>query len=254
MGLVFVLIPGGTFTMGTQRDHEDEPNFDPYSPYTESPPHSISLDPFFLSKYEMTQAQWLNFRGENPSWTKPDTSGADSSEKPITLLHPVEDVSWLDCTETLRRLGLVMPTEAQWEYAERAGTTTIWWTGNDGESWEAKINIGDGDPRDPSHQMSRNDGWSSHAPVGTYPANAFGLHEVLGNVSEWCRDLYGDYTLEVSKGDGQRLVPGSRHHIVRGGGGESTCDRARSGSRAIRTPEDHTPWIGLRPSRALTGR
>ncbi len=253
MGLIFVLIPGGTFTMGSQSEHEEAPNFDPNSMFVEAPTNSVSLDPFFLSKYEMTQAQWIVFRGENPSLWKPDSSSADSSEKAITLLHPVEDVSWLDCTETLRCLGLVLPTEAQWEYAERAGTTTPWWTGKDADSWEGKINIGDGDPRDNSHQMSRNDGWSSHAPIGTYPANAFGLHEVLGNVAEWCRDLFGDYTLDVSPGDGERLVSGARHRMVRGGNGESAAIRARSASREIRTPEDHTPWIGVRPARALTG-
>jgi formylglycine-generating enzyme required for sulfatase activity len=255
-GLVFVLIPGGTFLMGAQHDHPDQPNFDPmtFYPY-ESPPNEISLEPFFLSKYEMTQAQWSRIRGDHPDAMKPSPQGPDSAGSMLSpLLHPVEDVSWFECTETVRRLGLVLPTEAQWEYAERAGTTTIWWTGNDSASWEGVINIGDLDPRDPGHDASKHDGWSSHAPIGTYPPNGFGLHEVLGNVGEWCRDAYGEYALDVRSGDGERQVRNSRHHVVRGGGGESIAIRARSAFRLPRAPEDHTPWIGLRPARVLAGR
>jgi formylglycine-generating enzyme required for sulfatase activity/serine/threonine protein kinase len=254
--LVFVLIPGGTFLMGAQRDDPDAPGFDPATFHPiECPPHEVSLEPFFLSKYEMTLAQWSRIRGEHANAMKPNPQDPDSPGASASpLLHPVEDVSWFDCSETVRRLGLDLPTEAQWEYATRAGTTTIWWTGDTADSWEGVINIGDRDPADPGHELSIHDGWSSHAPVGVYPPNGFGLHEVLGNVNEWCRDGYGPYALDVKSGDGERLVKDSRHRVVRGGGGESLALRARPASRLPRAPEDRTPWIGLRPACRVQGR
>jgi formylglycine-generating enzyme required for sulfatase activity len=166
----------------------------------------------------------------------------------------VEDVSWLDCQETMRRLGLLLPTEAQWEYATRAGTDSVWWTGNERGSWEGMVNLGDAAPDDTTQRMSRNDGWQTHAPVGWYPPNAFGLHEVMGNVAEWCRDGMGDYRLDVSPGDGELHASDTRHRANRGGDGQYDSTRARSAAREWNAPEYHNPWIGLRPSRRVETR
>jgi formylglycine-generating enzyme required for sulfatase activity len=139
-GLVLVLLPGGTFTKGSQRDDAAAPNYDPSSRPTEQPMQQVELDPVFMSKYEVTQAQWLRIAGVNPSWF-PSEIYEIPAERP--LLHPVEQVSWNDCAEMLGRWSLVLPTAAQWEYACRAGTTSPWWTGTERESLAGAANHAD---------------------------------------------------------------------------------------------------------------
>ena len=112
------------------------PNVDLHAESDERPVHEVSVRPFFLSKYEMTQGQWLGITVQNPSRCPPPTEwGQMIRPGDITLAHPVEHVSWEECSEVLWRLGLVLPTEAQWEYAARAGTETPWWTGADPASF-----------------------------------------------------------------------------------------------------------------------
>ena len=120
-GLVFVLLPGGTFRMGAQSAYPNAPGYFATAEPDEAPVRIVSVAPFFLSKYEMTQGQWSRSMGENPSHYSPENyeprfsrSGAAGN-----LLHPVEQVSWTTCRETCRRLGLVLPREVQWEYGAR---------------------------------------------------------------------------------------------------------------------------------------
>jgi formylglycine-generating enzyme required for sulfatase activity len=195
-GLVLVLIPGGTFEMGAEPPTEarppESPNVDPEASEDQGPVHTVTLGPFLLSKYEMTQGQWLRFTGANPSYYHPAIEPDGTS---ITLVHPVESVSWEDCRRELFRMKLRLPTEAEWEYAARAGTSTIWWTGNDIRSLQGKGNFYDQGDRElvPGEVCIFNDPYPFHAPVGVFVPNAFGLHNVLGNVSEWCQDSYGSY-------------------------------------------------------------
>jgi serine/threonine protein kinase/formylglycine-generating enzyme required for sulfatase activity len=257
MGLVLVLIPGGGFGMGTQTADPTGWNYFASARADESPVHEVELSPYFLSKYEMTQAQWTRFAGRNPSEHGPATN---FNGHQTDLTHPVETVSWLDGTRILTRLGLSLPSEAQWEYGCRAGTSTPWWTGENREALRGKVNLADqafvragGLKSIAEDWPDLDDGWGVHAPVGTFAPNAFGLHEVHGNVYEWCRDGYGGYDLPLRPGDGERLAPAATLHVTRGGSYLDTAASARSAFRAWCAPEFRSYSLGLRPARVITG-
>ncbi len=264
MGLVFVLIPAGTFWMGAQANDPEGRNYDPQTEHNESNDHGepveVALDAFFLSKYEMTQGQWRRFTGTNPSrfdpgryarsWSR-DGSGGD-------LRHPVEQVIWQDCTDVLGRLGLVLPTEAQWEYACRASTDTPWWTGRDVLGLDQAGNLADAYANEHGAGSWRcheelDDGFTGHAPVGSYRPNGFGLHDVVGNVWEWCRDSYGPYDLPVAAGDGERQVTKFTNRTVRGGSFTSPASPARSAARSDGLAGIYLSTVGCRPVRRPAG-
>jgi formylglycine-generating enzyme required for sulfatase activity len=250
-GLVFVLIPGGSFLMGAQKEDPEKPNYDPQAEGAEGPVHGVTLSPFFLSKYEMTQGQWERFVGKNPS------SYQSGELVPRPGLHPVEQVSWEDCQGVMERLRLVLPTEAQWEHAARAGATTPWWTGTEKESLDGAANLADayckrnGGPAGWAYEEWLDDGFVVYGPVGSLRANAFGLHDVIGNVWEWCRDSYGGYDSPVAPGDGERQVS-SRDRVFRGGGFYDPASFARSAIRFSNSPGDRYFILGLRPARVIT--
>jgi formylglycine-generating enzyme required for sulfatase activity/serine/threonine protein kinase len=252
-GLVLVLLPGGTFRMGAQAKDQAEVNYDPLADLDESPVHDVTLAPFFLSKYEMTQGQWLRFTGRNPSFNAPGTETGYSS----SLLHPVEQVSWLECAEVLAHLGLALPTEAQWEYAARAGTTTPWWSGDEPRSLAGVANLADafaqehGGPPTWSYETALNDGFALDAPVGQFRANLFGLHDVHGNLWEWCRDAHAGYRVPARPGDGEREDSSKADRVLRGGAFNYPPTDARSAVRRTSTPDATDFTLGLRPARSV---
>ena len=214
MGIVFVLLPGGTLPAYPIGDDE----------VGEKRRQSVQLDPFFLAKYEMTRGQWLRMTGTNPSYFKTQND----------LALPVENVDWFDSEEVLRHEGLVLPTELRWENAIRAGTTTTYWTGNTLESVKAKENI------DRVGLMR----------VGSKTANGFGLFDMGGNLSEWCLDKDSDYGTERA-GDGMRPAAGdgSANRCSRGGNFGLVPDYAQSGYRSLNGPSHRYCGLGLRPAR-----
>ncbi len=165
LGMEFVLIPAGSFKMGADNGETDE-----------RPVHQVTFSKaFYLGKYEVTQGQWQAVMGKNPS-----LFGGDSN-------RPVDQITWEDAQAFLTKLNAMeggklyrLPTEAEWEYAARAGSTTIFYFGNDPKQ------LGE-------HAWYRgNSGHQTH-PVGQKKPNAWGLYDMLGNVWEWVQDWEGKY-------------------------------------------------------------
>jgi formylglycine-generating enzyme required for sulfatase activity len=266
-GLVLVLVPGGDFWMGAQAIDPSGRNYDPLADEEEAGVHEVTLSPYLLAKHEMTQGQWQRATGRNPSRYGPHNYYGEWNRAGNTSglwLHPVEQVSWLECVRVCGQLGLVLPSEAQWEHAARAGTSTPWWTGSERTSLAGAANLLDGyarthggeDWRDRVHDPWLDDGHTVHAPVASYAPNAFGLHDVLGNVWEWCLDRFD---LDLSfYANGPRYDPvndptGARVVTRRGGSYYNSSTDSRGSGRGADPPENVSHSLGLRPARPLEG-
>jgi formylglycine-generating enzyme required for sulfatase activity len=252
--VVLVLLPGGAAAFGSQKTAPRGLCFDPFRQSGEAEIRTVDLAPFFIAKHELTQAQWLCCTGANPAAVRVEF---DPPGGPYTLRHPIETVSWNHCQRVLARYGLAFPTEAQWEHAARGGTTTPWWTGAQPESLQGAGNFADrfsllnGGNADWPYAEWLDDGHVYHAPVGSYRPNPFGLHDVCGNVWEWCLEPAGEYDLEPARVTGEWLRPASGSRKLRGGSFRGIVDFARSSyTNSNRT--DHERYdIGVRPARAL---
>ena len=197
--LEMVLIPAGKFKMGSPASEKDRNE--------KETQHEVTLTkPFYMGKYEVTQEQWFEIMGENPS-----------REKGRKL--PVTNVSWEDCQEFIKKLnaktdgGYRLPTESEWEYACRAGTTTAY-------SFGDKIT-----PKDANYRDSK---IGEPVAVGSYKPNAFGLFDMHGNVLEWCEDWHGEYPFAVT--DPKGPATGDRR-VLRGGSFNDVVSYARSSLR-----------------------
>ncbi|MEW6238721.1 MAG: formylglycine-generating enzyme family protein [Candidatus Omnitrophota bacterium] len=223
--LEMVLIPAGTFTMGSP-DNEPDRDSD------EGPQHQVTLTKaFYMGKYEVTQAQWLAVMGSNPE----SLYGVGSN-------YPVHYVSWNDCLTFIQKLNQTgqgtfrLPTEAEWEYACRAGTITRFYWGDD-----------------PNSSLIYQYAWfqdnsnnSSHEVGLKYP-NAWGLHDISGNVWEWCQDWYGSYS-SASQNDPYGANSGS-YRILRGGCWNLISGNCRSADRVKGIPDSGNSYSGFRVCR-----
>lgn len=218
----FRWIPAGEFTMGAPESERSRDE-------REGPPHPVRItNPFWMAKYPVTQEQWTAVMGKNPSHAKGDD-------------RPVECVSRADCREFLERLnempngGFQMPTEAQWEYACRAGTATRFYWGEDVRESEV----------DRYAWYDANADERSH-PVGQKRANAWGLHDMCGNVWEWCEDSYGEEFYATSPIEDPVNSERGKYRVIRGGAWFSFADNCRSARRSWVTPAVQSVVLGLR--------
>ncbi len=224
----FVHIPKGTFLMGSP-DGEMEAKAD------QKPQHRVEItQDFYLGKFEVTQAQYKAVKGADPS-----------SSKGGRL--PVENVSWDDaggfCSTLSARVKrkVELPTEAEWEYACRAGTTTPFHFGSKLNGDLANCN---GDEPYGTEVKGANKGKT--VEVGSYPANPWGLHDMHGNVWEWCRDYYGPYDKVTSLIDPfQSTKQSSDYRIIRGGSWFGSARDCRSAGRRS-LPPDNRRGYGFR--------
>ena len=241
-GVVFVLLPGARTTLGVQVADRDA------SPY-EWEPIEVRLDPFFLSKYELTQGQYRRGTGQSPSQVGPGELARIGPR--VDESNPVDSVSWRDASQLLRRWSLTFPTEAQWEYGARAGSPWRWSSTNEEPEIRKIANLFDA-VGDMNEYRGAIDGVSEHGPVGNFPPNGFGLHDVIGNVSEWCLDWKAASNAGRPRdGDGLIVTPEHFLKVARGGSWYTEPEDARVTVRWD-FPTDARDWdLGLRPARIL---
>ncbi|MCC7015003.1 MAG: SUMF1/EgtB/PvdO family nonheme iron enzyme [Planctomycetes bacterium] len=212
-GIELLLVPPGRYTRGA--DRKSDPEADKY----EQPPHPVELTkPFYLGRYEVTEAQWSAVGAGN-------AASAD-------LGLPQADVTFIKAGEWLARSGgLRLPTEAQWEYAARAGTTTPRYGELDQVAWYKK-----------------NSGGAKHE-VGTKRANPLGFHDMLGNVREWCGDSYVAYPRTPDLLVDPAGPPDGKGYALRGACWLSDGGNCRASFRNRWSPKDGGPGDGLRVAR-----
>jgi formylglycine-generating enzyme required for sulfatase activity len=205
-------ISPGQFTMGSPYGEEGRQD-------DEGPQHRVTITRgFWMADTACTQAMWQTLMGRNPS-------GFRSPNR------PVEQVSWEDVQRFIERLdvpGIGLPSEAQWEYACRAGTNTSRYGELDVVAWYRKNS-------DETHE------------VGQKQANAWGLYDMLGNVMEWCADGYRDYGSSIRSGHADPSGPsGLNERIVRGGGWDSVAQATRAAARRWRAQYHRDFTLGFR--------
>jgi formylglycine-generating enzyme required for sulfatase activity len=216
VGIEFILLPAGRFMMGSTNSRADE-----------KPVHQVTISqPFYIGIYEVTQPQWQSVMGNNPSYFKACAN------------CPVEQVSWDDAQNFINKLNenndgfrYCLPTEAEWEYACRAGTTTEFSFGNSLSSDQANFH-----GNYPYGGAAKGVYRQKTTAVGSFAPNAFGLYDMHGNVWEWCQDWYHP-TYDGAPGDGSAwLSGGEKYRVLRGGSWSGAAAFLRSANRLVLDP------------------
>ncbi|MEI6340310.1 MAG: SUMF1/EgtB/PvdO family nonheme iron enzyme [Verrucomicrobiota bacterium] len=225
-GMTFVELPAGEFQMGSDGSLFDD----------ESPVHPVRVSAFRMGRYPVTNAEYAKFLAAHPGAPKPlywDDSQFNDPRQPVV------GIDWNQASEFCRWLGGRLPTEAEWEYACRAGTTTEYAFGKDLS--HEQVNFG--------RTVGRT------TPVDHYPANSWGFHDMHGNVWEWCADWYGEkYYASSPSVDPQGPIK-SKGRVSRGGGWSSWAWNCRSARRCDWHPGDRNSDKGFRvviPSRSAS--
>ena len=205
-------IPGGTFLMGSPENEEGRSD-------NESPQHQVTVPSFFMGKYPVTHAQYQAIMGNNPSYFFRRKN------------RPVERVSWDDAVTFCQRLSqktgknYTLPSEAQWEYACRAGTSTPFYFGETIAPYYVNYNCNFSGLESEYRKKTKD--------VGYFPPNAFGLYDMHGNVWEWCLDDWVD-NYNNAPIDGTALTNSSKYKLIRGGSWFNYATHCRCANRSYR--------------------
>ncbi len=237
VNLEMVFIPKGSFLMGSN-------NQEPIRYKNEGPQHKVTLAPFYMGKYPITQAQWKAVASlgkikrtlnSNPSCFRGDNL-------------PVEKISWYDAVEFCQRLSLHtgreyrLPTEAEWEYACRGGTKTAFYVGN-----TLATDLANYDSRKEQNKKAKSKYGKKTTPVDNFPPNPFGLYDLHGNVWEWCEDHYSsNYQFHPKDGTAYYSQIKSQTRVVRGGSWSLNSSHCRCARRSDYTPKSSYNFVGFR--------
>jgi formylglycine-generating enzyme required for sulfatase activity len=220
----WVNIPAGTFTMGSPTSEfarkEDETQ------------HQVTLSGFRMSKYETTYEQYDLFSNATGR-KKPGDKGWGRGNRPVI------NISWDDASAFAEWMGCRLPTEAEWEYACRANTTTPFNTGNNLTTAQANYN---GDY--PYNKNAKGKNREKTMPVGSFVVNEYGLYDMHGNMWEWCSDWYGDYS--ASAQTNPKGASSGSFRVIRGGCWYYDAQYCRSATRGSRYPDFHNNFVGFR--------
>jgi formylglycine-generating enzyme required for sulfatase activity len=257
--LEMVAIPGRTFTMGSPAGEGDN---------DEKPQHQVTVPPFYMGKYPITQAQWQAIASRADLKVKKDleSNPADFKDRPESDRRPVEWVSWYDAIEFCARLSKLtgreyrLPSEAEWEYACRAGTTTPFYFGETITGELANYNAGYTYADEPKGEYR-----DQTTPVGQFPPNAFGLYDMHGNVWEWCLDPWHESYQDKTRTDSEvwdeeqseeqylldknnviQLLSDKRTRVLRGGSWDDHPWYCRSAFRFRFNPDNRNYYYGFR--------
>ncbi len=270
--LILVLLPGGSSAMGSQRirlpsgaqprnwaekyalsrESQDygQPFHDPGADRDETFFERVELEPLLVSKFELTQAQAVRALEANPSQHHDSATLGGQT-------HPVEGLSWHAAQRAAARLDLALPTEAQWEYACRAGRTTPFATGEEFETLQGHANLADrtfvaGQSRATGFETPElEDGFVCHAPVGSFQPNAFGLHDMHGNVWEWCLDRDLPNVPPRAKDGLRETDAAGAEGVIRGGSWNTGARDCRCANRLNFDRNNTDGDVGVRLVRAL---
>ncbi len=268
IGMKLVLIPPGEFQMGSPDTEENRES--------DEGQHRVRITkPFYLGLHEVTVGQFGRFVSARSYQTEAERDGkggygvtSDGSWErkpeytwrnpgfPQTDDHPVVNVSWNDAVAFCEWLSgqekreYRLPTESEWEYACRAGTTARYHHGDDAEGLAAVGNVADAAAKKKFSNwdlaISTNDGYVYTAPVGRFKANGFGLYDMRGNVFEWCADWYDEKYYANSPVDDPHGPASGSNRMFRGGGWSSIAGDCRSANRFRYWPDSRSSNLGFR--------
>lgn len=248
-GLEFVWLPDACFRLGNR-----DPGRTGF--YHEKPMHPVCIDGFWMGKYEVTNAQYRQFKPEHSSG-QTERRSLDGDEQPVVSVSWYDAKAYTDWLSSRRGPGekffFRLPTEAEWEFACRGGTETVRYWGDE-ESACRYANVADF-----FYQIRRvkyhdcSDGFLVSSPVGRFPANPAGLYDMLGNVWEWCEDRYGKETYRINEKANKPKNPlyqvrenGMDYRVIRGGSWLSEPDSVRCAKRSPSPPTSKYNVLGFR--------
>ena len=275
------VIPAGSFIIGSGVDETTREGVAPESASRELPSHRVTISKAFaLGKHEITLEQFAAFVAATNYAVQPgclaDYDLASDGWKlntdkswrepgfPQTAQHPAVCISWADAEAMTTWLSkrsaktYRLPTEAEWEYAARAGTTTARYWGEGRDQACSQANVGDitaarhyGWSLASERSFACEDGFAHTAPVGRFTPNAFGLHDMLGNAWEWVADCF-HHTYEGAPADGSAwVVGGCDRRVERGGGWSGRPSLVRAATRSATPPDVHSRHLGFRVARDI---